>query len=63
MIFWSTQTVQGSNKNKYLAALRHFLPFAATRVHHLFFFTPALFSGDLLTQSSNISLLTPVSKQ
>lgn len=39
-IFSSMQTVQGSHKHKYLAALWHFSPFAATRMHYLFS-TPA----------------------
>lgn len=40
-ILWSMQTVQGSHKNKYLAALLHFSLLAVTRLHPLFFFTPA----------------------
>lgn len=55
-------TVQVSHKHKYLAAWRHFLPFAATRVHYLFF-TPPWFSSDLFIQPSNTSLLILVSKQ
>lgn len=50
------------SKNSLLLCGIFFFSLAA-RVHHLFFFTPAWFSSDLLTEPSSISLLTLVSKQ